>query len=82
MINPLISHSILKKGIKMVMVEYKNLIILFHIKNNNILKEYIDYYDDKEKIKEELLEDKNEYRRQNRKNFIGPQVLVGIETYY
>ena len=67
--------QVLKKGIKMVMsgIQESNYPISYK-EQSNILKEYIELtYDDKKKIKkEELLEDRNEYRRQNRKNFIGP----------
>ena len=68
--------QVLKKGIKMVMsgIQESNYPISYK-EQSNILKEYIELtYDDKKKKikKEELLEDRNEYRRQNRKNFIGP----------
>jgi hypothetical protein len=72
-------RQVVKKGIKMIMsgIQESNYPISYK-EQSDILKEYIELtYDDKKKKikKEELLEDRTEYRRQNRKNFIGPSSI-------
>ena len=74
-----VNNNIIKKGIKMTLsaIQKTNFPISYD-EQSKILREYIDltYNNKKNKIKkDELLQDRTDYRLQNRKNFIGPSTV-------
>ena len=74
-----VNNNIIKKGIKMTLsaIQKTNFPISYD-EQSSVLREYIDltYDDKKSKIKKEvLLNDRSNYRLQNRKNFIGPSTV-------